>query len=59
MGDVVPRALESVKGSLIRKYWERTQRILQDYREGAVFEGAHYREKVYRSHRRVQINSRH
>ena len=31
-----PSALESVKGSIICKYWERTQRILQAYREGAI-----------------------
>ena len=39
---VVPQALESVRGSSICKYWERTQRILQAYRE-----------EVHRSHRRV------
>ena len=53
MREVVPQALESVKGSLICKYWERTQRILQAYREGAIFGDADYRQKVYRSHRRV------
>ena len=37
MREVVPQALESVKGLIIRKYWERTQRILQAYREGAIF----------------------
>ena len=46
MREVVPQALESVKGSLIYKYWERIQRIFQAYREeGAVFEDAFCREK--------------
>ena len=46
MREVVPQALESVNGSLICKYWERTQRILKAYREGAIFRDADYREKV-------------
>ena len=50
--EVVPQALESVKGSLICKYWESTQRILQAYREGAVFGDAHCGERYTgRSHR--------
>ena len=53
MREVVPQALGSVNGSLICKYWERTQRMLQAYREGAIFGDADYRQKVYRSHRRV------
>ena len=36
MREVVPQALESVKGSLIYKYWDCTQRILEAYREGAI-----------------------
>ena len=48
-----PSSLGSVKGSLICKYWERTQRILQAYMEGAIFGDADYREKVHRSHCRV------
>ena len=51
--EVVPQALESVKGSLICKFWERTQRILKAYWEGAVFGDAAYTQQVYRSHRRV------
>jgi hypothetical protein len=50
---VVPKALESVKPSLIFKYWRRTQRIIQAYREGAVFGDKQYKERVYTSHRRV------
>ena len=38
-----PQALESAKSSLIRKHCERSQRILQSYREGADFGDAHYR----------------
>ena len=53
MREVVPQVLESVKDSLICKYWERTQRLLQAYREGAIFRDADRREKVHRSHRRV------
>lgn len=33
---VVPRALESIKGSLIYKYWKRIQRIPKAYMRGAV-----------------------
>ena len=49
--EVVPQALESVKGSLICK--ERTQRILKAYREEAVFGDAAYKQQVYRSRRHV------
>ena len=31
----VPHALKSVKGPLICKFWERTQRAPEAYREGA------------------------
>jgi hypothetical protein len=51
--EAVPEALESVKPSLIFKYWRRTQRIIQAYREGATFGDEEYRARVYTSHRRV------
>ena len=51
---VVPQALESVKGSLICKFWERTQRILKAHREGAVFGDEAYKQQVYKSHRHVR-----
>jgi hypothetical protein len=51
--EVVPKALESVKPSLIFKYWRRTQRIIQAYRDGAVFGDKEYKERVYKSHRRT------
>ncbi|KAA8910532.1 hypothetical protein FN846DRAFT_917608 [Sphaerosporella brunnea] len=35
--EAVPEALESVKRSLIFKYWRRAQRIIQAYREGVTF----------------------
>jgi len=48
-------ALESVKLSLIHKYWLRTQRIVEAYRTGAKFGDEEYKQKVYTSHRRVRI----
>ena len=53
--EVIPQALEPVKGSLICKFWERTQRILKAYREGAVLGEAACKQQVDRIHRRVQI----
>ena len=54
--EVVPQALEFVKGSLICGFWERTQRILKAYREGAMFGDEAYKQRVYKSHRRVQVH---
>jgi hypothetical protein len=45
-------ALESVRPSLIFKYWARTQRITEAYRSGSIFGDEEYK-KVYKSHRRV------
>ena len=47
----VPQALELVKGSLVRKYCERTA-YAQAYREGTVL-GVHTTGKRYRSHGRL------
>ena len=49
----VPRALQSVKVSTIRKFHERTLRIMEAYRRGISFGSEDYRDKVYKSHRRV------
>ena len=49
----VPRALQSVKVSTIRKFHERTLRIMEAYKRGISFGSEEYRDKVYKSHRRV------
>ena len=54
--EVVPQALEYVKESLIYRFWKRTQRILKAYREGAVFGDEAYKQRMYKSHWRVQVH---
>lgn len=49
----IPQALESVPNSTIAKYYKRTLRIMQAYREGSRFGSKEYQEKVYKSHRRA------
>lgn len=49
---IVPLALESVSRGLIWKYWNKTRRIMDGYREGYIY-GSEAFKKVYKSHRRV------
>ncbi|KAA8904277.1 hypothetical protein FN846DRAFT_984801 [Sphaerosporella brunnea] len=51
--EAVPEALESVKPSLLFKYWRRTPRIIQAYREDVTFGDEEYKGRVYTGHRRV------
>lgn len=56
--EIIPEALESAKGSLARMYWERTQCMLQAYREGAVFGDAPYRRKLSAlTNRRMKLST--
>ena len=52
--EVVLQTLESVKGTLVRTFWERTQLILKAYGEEAVLEA--YEQQVYGSRRRVGVH---
>jgi hypothetical protein len=54
--NMVPECLNSVKPTLIWKYWARTERMMRAYREGIAYGTPDFKEKVtktYRSHRRV------
>ena len=53
---MVPKYLNSVKTTLIWKFWARTERMMRAYREGIAYGTPDFKEKVtktYRSHRRV------
>ena len=53
---MVPECLNSVKPTLIWKFWARTERMMRAYREGYAYGTADFKEmvtKIYRSHRRV------
>ena len=53
---MVPDCLESVKPTLIWKFWARTERMMRAYREGIAYGTPEFKDKVtktYRSHRRV------
>ena len=49
--EVIPQALEFVKGSPICRFWGWRQRILKAYREGIVPGDEAYKQQVYKSHR--------
>ena len=49
----IPAALEHVDKSTISKFYLRTLRIMDTYRQGFMFGSVQYQEKVYKSHRRV------
>jgi hypothetical protein len=54
---LVPEALAQVPKKLIWKYWARTDRIMEAYRQNIVYGTPEYERLVsrrYRSHRRVQ-----
>lgn len=51
----VPQALEAVPVTTIRKFHRRTLRIMDTYREGVALGSKEYKEKVYRSHRRIRL----
>ena len=53
--EVIPQALESIEGSLICKFWERSQRILKAYGWGAVGDEA-YKQQVFKSHQRAGVH---
>ena len=44
--EIVSHALESVKRSLICKFWKPSQRIVKAYREGAMFGDAQYKTQM-------------
>jgi len=53
---MVPECLNSVKPTLIWKFWARTERLMRAYREGIAYGTSDFKEKVtktYRSHCRV------
>ena len=53
---MVPDCLESVKPTLIWKFWAWTERMMRAYREGIAYGTPEFKQKVtktYRSHRRV------
>ena len=53
---MVPECLNSVKPTLIWKFWARTERMMRAYREGITYGTPEFKEKVtktYRSHRQV------
>ena len=50
----VPLALESVRRDTIRKFHEKTPRIMEAYREGFCLGTKEFEDKVYMSHRRVK-----
>jgi len=53
---MVPDCLESVKPTLIGKFWAQTERMMRAYHEGIAYGTPEFKEKVtetYRSHRRV------
>ncbi|RPA91713.1 hypothetical protein L873DRAFT_1838619 [Choiromyces venosus 120613-1] len=53
---MVPECLNSVKPTLIWKFWARTERMMRAYHEGIAYGTPDFKEKVtktYRSHRRV------
>jgi hypothetical protein len=52
----IPLALTSVSPSLILKFWKRTERMIQVYREGFAYgtsEFVNRVKRIYHSHRRV------
>lgn len=52
----IPAALNSISASLILKYWEKTSRMMQVYRQGFLYGTPEFfarAKRVYKSHRRV------
>lgn len=49
----VPVAMEQVPGKTIKRFFDKSVRIIQAYADGIDYETKEYQERVYRSHRRL------
>ena len=56
--DTVPKGLASVKNSSILGYWNRVYRIIDAYQAGANYGTADFKNRVYKSHRRIEDKSK-
>lgn len=54
----VPRALESVPGTTIYRYFLKSVRIIEAYADDIRYETTEFRDRVYRSHRRLEDKTR-
>ncbi|RPA99707.1 hypothetical protein L873DRAFT_1767021 [Choiromyces venosus 120613-1] len=52
--ETIPQALDSVSSATIHRYFLACMRILDAYRSGLHYGTAEFRERVYKSHRRVE-----
>jgi len=56
--ETIPLALDSVSTSTIHRYFLACMRIVEAYRVGLHYGTAEFRERVYKSHRRVEDKSK-
>lgn len=52
--ETVPKAVHSVNSTLIGKYFRKSMRILQAYKDGITYGTQEFVKTVYKSHRRVR-----
>lgn len=54
--DIIPDALAHPTNATIQRYWKKTVRIMEAYRDGFEHGTAEYTKRVYRSHRRNNLD---
>ena len=56
--DTVPMALASVKNSTILGFWKKVLRTIDAYKAAIIYGTEEFKNRVYRSHRRVEDKSK-